>query len=269
MDVSIPAIKVCCFGVGFGEGGCSDSFGVGVVVGGLSGFVARRPDCACARQQTIKIRKLLNEMFRHSLVSLILNSLSPLRNISHLFLECTARLVRARRVNSRSSLLDVADDPVFVNDECGAGANKPLLVKDAVGSDYLSLDVAQQRESHTDVFLETIVGGVAVNADTDNLRVALFKVGNISLIRLQFLRSTSGEGEHVEGERNVLLAPEVAELDGLSIRVCEGKVGCHVTHLELRLWGAWLLRSCAAVTRTRDISQLVLGLRRPLTTLNA
>lgn len=82
MDVSIPAIKFCCFGVGFGVGGCSDSFKGGVVVGGLSGFVALRPDCACARQQTIKIRKLLNEMFEHRLVNLILNSLSPLKNFA-------------------------------------------------------------------------------------------------------------------------------------------------------------------------------------------
>jgi hypothetical protein len=83
MEVSIPAIKVCCFGVGFGEGGCSDSFGVGVVVGGLSGFVALRPDCPWPRPQAIKTKKMLNEIFKHNLMKLILNSLSPLRSVSY------------------------------------------------------------------------------------------------------------------------------------------------------------------------------------------
>jgi 2'-5' RNA ligase len=63
--------------VGFGEGVGSDSFDGGVIVGGLSGFGVRRPDCACPRQQTIKTKKTLNEMFKHDLMNLILNSFSP------------------------------------------------------------------------------------------------------------------------------------------------------------------------------------------------
>ena len=73
MDVSIPAIKVRCLGVGFGEGDGSDSFAGGVMVGGLSGFVARRPDCACPRPQTIKIKRTLNEVLKNNLMNVILN----------------------------------------------------------------------------------------------------------------------------------------------------------------------------------------------------
>jgi hypothetical protein len=83
MDVSIPAITVCCFGVGFGEGGGTDSFGGGVIVGGLKGLGARRPDCACPRQQTIKTKKTLNEIFKNNLLKLALISFSPLRNFSY------------------------------------------------------------------------------------------------------------------------------------------------------------------------------------------
>jgi hypothetical protein len=99
MDVSIPAIKVRCFGVGFGEGGCSDSFDGGVMVGGLSGFGVRRPDCACPRQQTIKTKRTLSEIFKNNLMNLVLNSFSPLRNFSlSTFLKYITCLMRARRL---------------------------------------------------------------------------------------------------------------------------------------------------------------------------
>ena len=81
-------------------------------------------------------------------------------------------------------MLDVADDPVFVYDEGGATTDEPLFVEDAIGSNYLSLDVAEQGESHPNVFLESLVGGVAIHTDADDLRVGLLEVGNISLIRL-------------------------------------------------------------------------------------
>jgi len=103
----------------------------------------------------------------------------------------------------------VADDPVFVNYESRAAADETSFVEDAVSFDHLALDVAEQRESYFDVFLESLVGCVAVNADAYNLCVRFFEFGEISLIRLQLFRSTAGEGEHVEGERDVLLAAEV------------------------------------------------------------
>jgi hypothetical protein len=99
-------------------------------------------------------------------------------------LECAARLVRARRVNCRSTLFDVANNPVFVDNEGGAAADESLFVKNAVGFDYLTLDVAEQWKRHTDVFLESLVSGVAVNADAYDLRVTFLEIGDISLIRL-------------------------------------------------------------------------------------
>jgi hypothetical protein len=154
------------------------------------------------------------------------------------FLECAARLVRARRVNGGSPLLDVAYDSVFVDDEGRTASDEPLFVKDAVGLDHLSLHVAQQWECYSDVFLEAVVGSVAINTYADDLRVALLEVGNISLICLQFLRSTAGKSQHVKGERDVLLSTEIRELDGLSVRVGEGEIGRRVSDLKLRLRGA-------------------------------
>ncbi len=78
----------------------------------------------------------------------------------------------------------MTDDPIFVYHEGGTAADEPLLVKDAVGSNYLSLDVAEQGESHPYVFLESLVSSVAIHTDADDLRVTFLEVGNISLIRL-------------------------------------------------------------------------------------
>ena len=93
-------------------------------------------------------------------------------------------MICAGRINRLGPLLDVADDPVLVDDEGGAAADEPLLVEDTVSPDHLTLDVAQEREGHSDVFLKAFVGCVAVNADAYNLCVALLEVGDISLICL-------------------------------------------------------------------------------------
>ncbi len=91
------------------------------------------------------------------------------------------------------------DDPLFIYGESGARAVSSLFIKDAVVFHHLTLEIAQQREGDPDVFLEATVSRVAVNADAQDLRVRLLEFGDISLIRLQLLRSTAGEGEHVEG----------------------------------------------------------------------
>lgn len=93
-------------------------------------------------------------------------------------------MIRAGWINRLRSLLDVADDPVLINDEGGAAPDEALLIEDTVSPDHLPLDVAQEREGHSDVLLETIVGCIAVNADADDLGIALLEVGDISLIRL-------------------------------------------------------------------------------------
>jgi hypothetical protein len=168
-----------------------------------------------------------------------------------LTLKRAARLISARRINRRSPLLNVPDNSFLVDDERRAAADKPFLIEDAVGFDRLSLDVAEQREGHSYIFLETFVSGVAVNTDADDLRISFLEVGDISLIRLQLLRSTAGKSQHVEGERDVLLSPKVAELDGLPVGIGEGEIGSHVPNFELRLRSAWLLRGRATDTIAR------------------
>lgn len=100
-------------------------------------------------------------------------------------------------------------DSIFINGEGGARPVPALFVKDAVIFHHLALEITEQGKSHSYVFLEAFVRRVAVNTDSQNLRVALFEFGNIRLIRLEFLRSTAREGEHVEGQHHILLAAKV------------------------------------------------------------
>ena|SRR5438067_1231983 len=121
------------------------------------------------------------------------------RSFSSLMLEGAARLIRARWINRLVALLYVADDPVFVYDESRAASDESFFIKDAVSSNHLPLDVGEKRESYTYVFLEALVCGIAINTNAQNLCVALLKVGDISLIRLQLFGSTASKSQHVEG----------------------------------------------------------------------
>ncbi len=124
--------------------------------------------------------------------------LYPSRSFQSLLLERTARLIRSRRVNRFSTLLYVTDYPVLVYDESSTASDESFFVEDTIRSDHLTLYVGEERECDSYVLLESSVGGVTVNRNAQNLRVILFEVGNISLIRLQFLRSTARKGKHVE-----------------------------------------------------------------------
>ncbi len=134
------------------------------------------------------------------------------------------------------------DNPFFIHRERGACAVTAFLVEDAVISNHLAFEVAQQRKRHLNVFGETFVGCVAVRTDSQNLCAALFEFGNIRLICLQFLRSATGEGEHVKGEHDVLLTSEIAELYRLSRGIGQSKIRCLVTDLQIGLWRDWWLR---------------------------
>jgi len=52
--------------------------------------------------------------------------------------------------------------------------------------------------------------GSAVHADAENLCFRVGEFGDISLIRLNLLRSATGEGQHIKGQHDVLLAFELA-----------------------------------------------------------
>jgi hypothetical protein len=58
---------------------------------------------------------------------------------------------------------------------------------------------------------ECCVGWRAVDADAENYRITCFDLGQIRLIGLELLRSTTCESENVEGEDDVLFAPKTVQ----------------------------------------------------------
>ena len=81
---------------------------------------------------------------------------------------------------------------------------------------------------------EDLVRRGTVHADPEHLCAVIFELGDISLIRLELLRSTAGKGEHVERQHHVLLARKIAELHLLAVLVGQGKVRRFVAHVGRR-----------------------------------
>jgi hypothetical protein len=106
--------------------------------------------------------------------------------------------------------IDVLNDPVLI-DYKGSTIPKALrLIKNAVIPHDCSFEIAQQGKRDTDVLREAFVGGNTIYTDAEDLRVHSFEFGDISLIRLQLFRSTTGKGQNVKSKHYVLLAFEIA-----------------------------------------------------------
>src|SRR5713226_938733 len=124
-----------------------------------------------------------------------------------------ARVFRTGWIDRHVALVDVLNDPVLVDHKRRAIAIAALFIEDAIVLHHTSLlKITQKREGKAQLFGKFAVSIRAVNADAENLGVRRIEFGDISLIRLHFLRSTTGEGKNVKGEHDVLLAFEVTEL---------------------------------------------------------
>ena len=123
-----------------------------------------------------------------------------------------ARVGSSRGIDRYVSFVDVLNDPVLIYYECGSISETLRFVENAVILHHCSFEIAQEGKSDADVLRKAFVSWNAVDTYTENLSIGSFEFGDISLIRLQFFRSTTCEGQHVEGEHNILLPLKVAEL---------------------------------------------------------
>jgi hypothetical protein len=156
-------------------------------------------------------------------------------------------------IDGAIAFLDVLDDPFLVDDD--VGALRPLIrlvldvvaLQDAVRFEHLLVHVAEERKLDVDLLGEGSVGSGTIEAYAEDFRVGGIDLacGESSLDRLKLLRSTLSEGKNVNGEKDVLLAAIVAELDVFPLVTEEGEVGSDITDLK------------------RDLSECgLLGLRR-------
>jgi hypothetical protein len=152
-------------------------------------------------------------------------------------------------IDGAVAALDVLDDAVFIDDD--VGAQSPLVavalhvifLEDTVIGEHLAVHVAEERKLDVDGLGEGSVGRGGIHTYTENFRIVGVDLtrGESSLDRLQLLRSTTGEGENINGEENIFLAVIVAELDGFPLITEEGEVGGFVADFERELGDFFLV----------------------------
>ena len=146
------------------------------------------------------------------------------------------------RIDCYISLIDVLNDAILVDDKCGSIAEALFFVEDSVIFHNSSFEITEKWKRDADVLCKTAVGRNTVDADAENLSIGPFEFGDISLIRLQLLRSTTREGQHIEGEHYIFLSFEIAQFHLLTSSAWECEIRCSVTNLQLCLRRARLLR---------------------------
>lgn len=150
---------------------------------------------------------------------------------------------RGVRVDSAVTLLDVLHHTVLVDDD--VGSLRPLIrfvldvvaLEDAVFLQHLLVHVTEQRELDVDLFGEGGVrcGTIHAHAENCGVREVNLSCGYSRLHGLELFRSTTGECEDVNGEHDVFLAFEVAQLHRLPLIAEKGEVRRGVTDLERSL----------------------------------
>ena len=138
----------------------------------------------------------------------------------------------AARIDGRIPNFYMLDNPVLIDHKCRPVGKTLLFIQDAVLFGNRTLEVTEEGEPEPLLLRKRSVRRRAVNADAQDLCVALLEFGDISLIRLQLLRSPPSESQNVKCQDHVFLPEIVAELYVLPIRVFEGEVGRLVTYLE-------------------------------------
>ena len=159
-------------------------------------------------------------------------------------LEHVTSFNNSSRIDRHVSFVNVPDDAFFVDQEGGAISEALLLIKDAVVFYHGAFEIAEDRKCYLNLFCKFAVGGDAVNTEAEYLSVVGFEFGDISLIRLQFLRSTTCESQYVNRKYDVFLAFEIAQLVSLSIGGTQRKLRSLVTDFQVCFRWSWLLGQC-------------------------
>src|SRR5687768_16129849 len=166
----------------------------------------------------------------------MVRSSSWLRSFRFLFLKKIADLVSSRRIDCGSADLYMPDLSFLVDDECRASGVARFLVVESVVFGRLPLPVAQQRERHRELLCKCFSRRKAIHTYAQHLSFGCVEFGDISLIRLELLRSAACESEDVEGEYDRFLAAKVGELNRFAPRVRKTELRRHIADLKMRRW---------------------------------
>src|ERR1017187_3936759 len=119
-------------------------------------------------------------------------------------------------------------------------------VVDAVLLGRVAAPIAKQREGDANFFRPRLVREGRIHAHTQHLGIGSFQLGEVLLESLHLLGSTTGEGEDVERQGDVLLPFEIMQRNLVSALVLQGEIRRHVAHLDLGRRGLARLVGCLA-----------------------
>jgi len=146
--------------------------------------------------------------------------------------EPAAGFVGGGGIDRRIADIDKRDLPLFVHHESHA-------VRHPVGAQYTIrllgraiFEIAQQREAQLKLFGEDFLGGNVIGADAKNFCVVAFKFCDTSLVRCEFLRSTTGECGRKKSQHHGSLAFEIGQRDLTAHGRAERKVRRDIAHFK-------------------------------------
>lgn len=138
-------------------------------------------------------------------------------------------------VYGRVPFFDVLDFAFRVDDERGAVGEAEFLVQDPIeGGDGTLTEVAGQGEAQVQLLRPVAEGGKVVCADANYDCAGILKFGETSLVRREFLRSTTCEGRGKERQDDGLAAV-FGQLEGVARRGLEREVGRAVADFQVGL----------------------------------
>jgi len=133
------------------------------------------------------------------------------------------------------AVVDVLNHPILIDHEGSSVGKQAGEIEDAVTLGGCLIGVAENGEGCANLARELPVAFRPVDADSQDLRTGLLKSGDISLIRLEFFRSTRRARPYVKGQEYGLLTAEVTEPYCFPILVLQREVRRPVSNLQLGL----------------------------------
>jgi hypothetical protein len=126
----------------------------------------------------------------------------------------------------------VNDLSFFIDHKSRAVRHTDLGDQHAVGGCYLALrEIAEQGEGGVDLGCKFFLGGSVIGTDSKYFCVVAFELSDTSLVRQQFLRSTTGKSGREEGHHDIILAAEIGEMDGSASGRRQCEIRSHIADL--------------------------------------
>ena len=137
--------------------------------------------------------------------------------------------------------VDVADDSLAVDYEDGP-FRVALFPFDPVfpGNCGEWRKIAQQgKRNSSQAFRPCLQAGDVIHADTQDLGIESFELGQFSLVGRNLVRSNGGPGQGKEGDQDIVPAQVFAELDGFILVALEGEIRGLDANLNLQRSLLW------------------------------